>query len=151
MGCYRTLGRVDAMQFLSDAVSCFVFGVGSLCRAALWCSVQINCPAQSCEFVLFLSGGGLSGGNEHVWLFTRRDLLPLVSTSAHQSTPFHMLHVALQGVRVQVNCLLWLKPLVSALAHNRSEKQNPYRDDERCCIRRQLPLHLLTCTFSLVE
>ena len=58
---------------------------------------------QSCEFVLFLSGGGLTGGDEHVWLFTRRDLLPLLST------PFHMLHVALQCVRVQVNCLLWLE------------------------------------------
>ena len=33
VGCYRTLGRVDAMLFLSVAVSCFVFGVGSLCRA----------------------------------------------------------------------------------------------------------------------
>ena len=74
------------------------------------CSVQnVVLRRESCEIVLILSGGGLSGGNEHVWLFTRRDLLPLVSTSAHESTPFHMLHVALQGVRVQVNCLLWLE------------------------------------------
>ena len=48
-------------------------------------------PAHSCEIRLILSGGGLSGGNEHVWLFTRRDPLPLVSTSAHESTPFDML------------------------------------------------------------
>ena len=35
--------------------------------------------------MLILSGGGLLGENENVWLFTRRDLLPLVSTSAHES------------------------------------------------------------------
>ena len=36
------MGRVDAMQFVSVAVSCFVFGVGSLCRAALWGSGQVD-------------------------------------------------------------------------------------------------------------
>ena len=41
VGCSRTLGRVDAVQFVSVVASCFVFGVGSLCRAALWCSVQV--------------------------------------------------------------------------------------------------------------
>jgi len=32
---------VVAMHVVSIAVCCFVFGVGSLCRAALWCPVQV--------------------------------------------------------------------------------------------------------------
>ena len=59
--------------------------------------------------MLILGGGGLSGGNEHVWLFTRRVLLPLVSSSALESTPVVMLLVACKASEVQVFCLLWLE------------------------------------------
>ena len=87
---------------VSVAVSCFVFGVavGSLCRAALWCSVQVVVLRRAVSLCCFYAEGAfrVSGGNEHVWLFTRRVLLPLVSSSALESTPFLMLLVALQGV-----------------------------------------------------
>ena len=45
--------------------------------------------------MLILGGRGLSEGNEHVWLFTRRVLLPLESSSAHESTNFVMLDIFL--------------------------------------------------------
>ena len=48
-----------------------------------------------------LGGGGLSEGNEHVWLFTRRVLLPLESSSALESTSFVMLLVACKASEEQ--------------------------------------------------
>ncbi len=51
--------------------------------------------------MLILGGGGLSGGNEHVWLFTRRVLLPLESSSALESTSFVMLLVACKASEEQ--------------------------------------------------
>ena len=41
VACSRTLGRVHVVHFVSIAVSYFVFGEGSLCRAALWCPMQV--------------------------------------------------------------------------------------------------------------
>ena len=41
VACSRTLGRVHVVHFVSDAVSYFVFGESSLCRAALWCPAQV--------------------------------------------------------------------------------------------------------------
>ena len=42
VACSRTLGRVHVVHFVSIAVCYFVFGVGSLCRAALWGSGQVD-------------------------------------------------------------------------------------------------------------
>ena len=64
--------------------------------------------------MLILGGVGLSGGNEHVWLFTRPVLLPLESSSAHESTNFVMLHAALQGVLSAT--VLFVKVLTQGLS-----------------------------------
>ncbi len=49
------------MLFLSVAVSCFVFGVGSLCRAALWCSVQVVVLRRAVSLCCFYAEGAFRG------------------------------------------------------------------------------------------
>ena len=99
VACSRTLGRVHVVHFVSDVLVilcseravCVVLPCGVL-RKLLSCAELTVCADSRRR--------GLSEGNEHVWLFTRRVLLPLVSASALESTPFVMAHAAccLQGV-----------------------------------------------------
>ena len=95
------LGGCNA--FCVDCCLLFCVRSGQIVSCSLVVSCASCCRAQSCQFALILGGGGLSEGNEHVWLFTRRVLLPLVSSSALESTPFVM-RCLLPARRLKCKC-----------------------------------------------